>query len=117
MNVTDVHSPRTLVSGQSLAAAFDSEAIDVREYRNVGIQIVTAGVTTNVGSWAVEASLDGTSWTALDITLADLEGANTTYFVALADIPTAFLRVVFTSPGGSANGTCTIKYHLCGRQA
>lgn len=104
----NIITPHKLLDAQSLATSFQSEEVDIGWQDNVGIQIVTSGITDNSGQFAVEVTIDGTVWEAIDFSpsIPALSDVNTQIFCNANQLPFKKFRISFTAAGGTPDGTC-----------
>lgn len=98
-------TPATIASAQSLAASFNSAPSTWVMQDNVGYQINISTVDS-VGTFYLQASLDGLSWTDLGV-CGVVSAANDTAVVEYNETGTYRTRLRYQSatPG---TGTCTI---------
>ena len=86
-----------------------SEPTNIQYLDNIGIQIVTDGVTDNTGQFSVEVSIDKVAWQALELdpAIAPLNDDDAQIFLNLNQIPFVWLRLTFEPDGGTPDGTAT----------
>lgn len=104
-------SPLHFIVSGSMAADYTSEGVDISLVKDVSIQLNFAG-TTPTGNFYVQASLDDTVYTALD--LVDSTGApwvpaaagDGTLLINLSPIPFPYVKLFFdrTSGDGTLEG-------------
>lgn len=105
-------------NGISLAVEQVTPAFDIRWHDNIGIQLDTTGVTTNTGTFYVEATnqnpfnADGSqvssviSWEALDVEPVNtLTNTDAKFRINANQVPFGFIRVHFVPAGDTPNGT------------
>lgn len=103
-----------LNSATSLGASFNTDPVDVKTMDNIGINISTASVTDNTGTFAVQHRVykdanNYSAWASLTLsTVPTLSNGNDTFFINLNQLPVGQIRVAFTAAGGTPDGTCDI---------
>jgi hypothetical protein len=106
---------KVLAKDKSLATA-TSTFFDPKGADNIIIQIETAGVTANTGSFFVQwiaANFAETDSAASYITISEsptmtLANANNSWLVRINNIPNGNMRVRFVPAGGGPDGTVSI---------
>lgn len=102
-----------LASATSIAASFNSAAFDVNQADNVFIILSTTGVTSNTGTFSVQARIkkdinNFSNWVTLTLdSTPTLASADADFGINLNQIPFDEARVVYTASGTSA-GTVDI---------
>lgn len=113
----DPRGPIVEFEGQSLASAFNSPLIEAG-WPNITLQWWTQDVTTNVGTWDLQATLDtgpNKVFTTLGLTIAALNNADRSYLAVVSGVACVGYRLVFAAPGGGANGTVKLTSYRSGQ--
>lgn len=110
---------QTFWNAVSLATDQFGPAFAVKFHDNIGFTLDTAGVTSNTGTFFIEATNENpfdsmgrpkvpaiTSWEALDVEPVNiLAGADAKFRVDLNQVPFAYIRCHFVVAGSTPNGT------------
>lgn len=105
---------KLLDSAADLSATYFSQYAEVTQLNLIGYTIETSGVTTNTGSFSIQArntDLHNNTSAWIDITSAGsypLANANQNIAVALSGFPWNEVRLKFVPAGGTPNGTAKI---------
>lgn len=101
--------PFALLDGQSLAADFQSEVVDIPYIDHVGITIVTSNVTDNTGTFTIEVrNGERDTWQTLTLdTPMALSNDDASYNLSFAQIPFSQMRIKFVAAGTTPDGTVT----------
>lgn len=110
---TNVLKAHKLTSAESLGASFTSDPVTIVTLDYVSFNIATSGVTTNTGTFYVQHRMysdanNFSSWATLTLSsVPTLNNANDTFLIDLKVSP-GQVRVGYTAPGGSPDGTVDI---------
>lgn len=100
-----------LTASGSLGADFTSDTINTERNDLIGIQIVYSGGGSPTGTFILQASIDGSTWsTVTGSSVAITTDGNTLY--TITDICYRYLRVNYTR----TSGTATINIYLYKRE-
>lgn len=110
MGRKNVILPHKLVDQEGLDTNFTSPIVNIQYQDNVGVQIVTNGVTDNTGQFSIQATINSEDWETLTLSpvIDPLANANTKILVNLNQLPFVAIRVVFEAAGGTPDGTCDV---------
>ena len=89
----------------SLGASFTSVAVDLTQYDRCSLEmsIITADA---VGTFTIQASNSGSSWTDMSLSAMTLAGASTVIFLDFLETGVKFIRVSYTRSAGT--GTVSV---------
>lgn len=106
----NVISPYKLLDSQSLASSFQSDPVDIGWQDNVGVSIVTSGITDNTGQFSVEVTIDGVNWEPIVFSpvIPALSDSDTQIFCNANQLPFKKFRINFQAAGGTPDGTCDV---------
>lgn len=103
-----------LLTAQTLASNFSSDPIDCVKCDNYAINISTASVTDNTGSFYVDHRIykdanNNSDWAQLTFTTTpQLADADDVLLININQIPKGQLRLRFVAAGGTPDGTCDV---------
>lgn len=90
-----------LVTGASMGADVTSDVYDTRDYDRVALQVVWSAGATPVGTVAIQGSLDGTNFVAMNVGTLSVAGNADHMVVDLTEMSLPFIRVLYTRTSGS----------------
>lgn len=105
---------KRIATSQSLAANFQTSALEIEMVDNVAVLIDCNSVTDNTGTFAVQLRIREnenlvSDWVSLTLdSVPTLSNAAAEFFINLNQLPPCELRVSFTAAGGTPDGTCEI---------
>lgn len=102
-----------LVDGDMSSATLTSEETEVTYTDNVGISVSWTGDA--IGTFAVEASIDGSNWSSLSFSSTPAaNGSADTHLLNLNQIPYKSIRLKYTRTSGSGTLNSYVMYKQTG---
>ena len=106
MTLKPVILPVKLIDAGDMSTSLISDVLNTQYMDNIGLQIVWT-TSDAVGTWGVELSIDGATWTPLTLSsVVTVAGTNDNAYLDLNQLSANLLRVVYTSTSGT--GTCDV---------
>lgn len=89
------------VDAEDMSSNITSASIECRNMEFMTFQFIFTGTPT--GTFTVEASLDGTNWTALGLATISASGAAGNHLVDLYNVNYQYIRTKYTASSGSGS--------------
>jgi hypothetical protein len=113
MGRKNVLSPHVLLAAGDMSSDIQTSEIDVRNTDNIGIALTWTGDA--VGTFFVDATIDGTNWSALNFgTDPAANGTGDTHLLNINQLPYETLRVRFVWVSGSGSLKVTVMTKMIG---
>ena len=99
--------PFILMTAGDMSGNLITKSTNVKRLDNFGIQLVWSG--TPVGTFDIQASVDGKNYVSLDFSSpVAASGSSGSHLINLNQIPYAWVRVAYTKNSGSGSLDITI---------
>lgn len=115
-----VLAPQKFVAAQSLAASFNSPAVNVTQADVVALQLNYTG-TAPTGALAVQGSLDGVNYAAIPVqvgtsvvTSVALPAATSPIYIDVVNSGAAYIRISYVFTSGTGSMDAWISYRRIG---